>query len=288
MKVTKAVITAAGKKQHNLPLQTLIDRDGVEKSVLRIIVEEALCGGVEEIGVIVPPGDVTPYQDVVKEHVGRLTFIPQNEPLGYGHAIHCAKDFVGNDPFLHMVGDHLHIGQEAKSCAIELIEIAETEKAAVSAVQATRENLLPYFGTIGGQRVQGKKNLYEVSRVIEKPTPTQAEQELIIPGMRAGYYLCFFGMHVLTPAAIGILGEKLANASDPKTVTLSDALNELAMREKLLALGKSEQRYDIGVKYGLLTAQIALAMSGKDRDEVLTKLIELLAIREQSAGRQKE
>ena len=288
MKVKKALITAAGKGQHNLPLQTLIDRDGVEKAVLRIIVEEALCGGVEEIGVLVPPGDVSPYEEVVKEHIGHLTFIHQNEPLGYGHAIYCARDFVGSDPFLHMVGDHLHIGRKSKSCAEELIGIAESEKAAVSAVQATRENLLPYFGTIGGKRVQGKKNLYEVDRVIEKPTPTQAEQDLIIPGMRAGYYLCFFGMHVLTSTVIDILGRLLSEASDPKTVTLSDALNELAQQEKLLALGKSDQRYDIGVKYGLLTAQIALAMSGKDRDEVLTKLLELLYIREQNAGRHEE
>ena len=76
----------------------------------------------------------------------------------------------------------------------------------MSAVQATRESLLPYYGTVGGRRVPGRQDLYEIEDVIEKPTPTEAEQRLIVPGLRAGHYLCFFGMHVLTPAVMEILG----------------------------------------------------------------------------------
>ena len=93
MKIRKAVITAAGKNQRHLPLQTLIDRDGTEKSVLQIIVEETLRGGVEEICVIVQPGDKSSYKDVVGDHAGRLNFVEQKKSLGYGHAIYCAKDF---------------------------------------------------------------------------------------------------------------------------------------------------------------------------------------------------
>ena len=111
MKITKAVITAAGRKQRSLPLQTLVDRDGAQKSVLRIIVEEALRAGVEEICVVVCPGDEAAYAEAVGDVNARLAFVPQAEPLGYGHAIYCARDFVGGQPFLHLVGDHLWVSR---------------------------------------------------------------------------------------------------------------------------------------------------------------------------------
>jgi UTP--glucose-1-phosphate uridylyltransferase len=150
-------------------------------------------------------------------------------------------------------------------------------------VHATRESLLPYYGVIGGRRVSGRSDLYRVETVIEKPTPTEAEQRLIVPGLRAGRYLCFFGMHVLTPAIFDILEQHIAAAGEHGGVTLSAALAELAQREQYLALEIQDWRYDVGVKYGLLTAQLALALSGQDRDEVLSKLLELLAVRELGA-----
>lgn len=282
MKINKAVITAAGRKQRTLPLQTLIDRDGTEKSVLSILIEEVLRAGVEEICVIVRPGDEAAYADVAGDHAGRLHFVHQPEPLGYGHAIYCAREFVGQDPFLHLVGDHLYVSRTEKGCAQQLVEMARTEACAMSLVQATRESLLPNFGTVGGRLVSGRQDLYQVDTVIEKPTPTQAEQYLIVPGLRAGHYLCFFGMHVLTPTVIDILGQQLETKRTEKSVTLSDALAQSAKREQYLALAIPDWRYDVGAKYGLLTAQLALALSGQDRDEVLAQLLELLAVREMS------
>jgi UTP--glucose-1-phosphate uridylyltransferase len=280
MKITKAVITAAGDGQRNLPLQTLVDRDSTEKSVLQILVEEVLRANVEEICIVVCPGDETSYITVVGGHASRLHFVHQTESLGYGHAIYCARDFVGDDPFLHLVGDHLYVSRSEKGCAQHLVEVAEVESCAVSAVQATREHLLPYYGTVGGRREPDKKHVYRIETVIEKPTPTEAEQRLIVPGLRAGYYLCFFGMHVLTPTVIDILEQKLKMTNEKRKVTLSEALAELARHEQYLALEKTDWRYDVGVKYGLLTAQLALALSGQDRDEVLSTLLSLLAMRE--------
>ena len=277
MKVSKAVITAAGKKQRNLPLQTLIDRDGTEKSVLQIIIEEALRANVEEICIVVCPGDEKTYINVVGDHAGRLHFVHQENALGYGHAVYCAKEFVGKEPFLHLVGDHLYVSRKEKGCALQLVEVAELEACSVSAVQPARENLLAYYGVVGGRREPGKKYIYRVEKVIEKPTPTEAEQKLIVSGLRASHYLCFFGMHVLTPMVMEILEHKIA---ENKKVTLSDALTDLSNHEKYLALEMSDWRYDVGVKYGLLSAQVALALSGKDRDEVLSKLLTLLAMRE--------
>jgi UTP--glucose-1-phosphate uridylyltransferase len=283
MHITKAVITAAGRNQRTLPMQTLTDRDGAEKSVLAILVEEVLSAGIDEIAVVVAPGDEGPYAAAVGDHAGRLHFIPQIDPRGYGHAIYCAKAFTGDAPFLHLVGDHLYVSGDTQSCAQQLVAVAEVEDCAVSAVQATRENLLPYYGTVGGKRVSGRKDLYEIDTVIEKPTPTEAELHLIVPGLRAGHYLCFFGMHVLTPAVMEILESRISESANQR-VTLSEALAVLATREKYLALEERALRYDVGVKYGLLVAQMALALSGDDRDEVLARLVELLATRELRRG----
>jgi UTP--glucose-1-phosphate uridylyltransferase len=277
MKITKAIITAAGQKQRVLPLQTLIDRDGEQKSVLRIIVEEVLRAGIEKICLVVCPGDEGPYAKSVGDHAGSLTFVQQEKPLGYGHAVYCARNFAAGEPFLHLVGDHLYVSHTSKGCAQQLVEVAEAEACAVSAVQASHESLLPYFGTLGGRRVAGHADLYLVEDVIEKPTPTEAEQRLMVPGLRAGYYLCFFGMHVLTPTVIELLEKRIRAAGERGGVDLSGALAELATRERYLALEKLGWRYDVGVRYGLLRAQLALALSGRDREEVLAQMIELLA-----------
>ena len=277
MKTRKAVITAAGRTQRNLPLQTLVDRDGQSKTALIVLLDEVLQAGIEEIGLVICPGDQPAFAAAAGAHVDRIRFIEQPAPLGYGHAVLCAQDFTGRDPFLLLVGDHLYVSKGPTSCARQLLEIASTEACAVSAVQATHESKLPYYGVVGARRLPGQAGLYQVDRVLEKPTPTVAEQKLIVPGLRAGYYLCFFGMHVLTPGVMDILRELSAEARGAGGVHLSDALAKAAERERYLACELQGRRYDIGVPYGLFTAQLALALSGQDRDEVLTKLVELLA-----------
>jgi UTP--glucose-1-phosphate uridylyltransferase len=175
-----------------------------------------------------------------------------------------------------MVGDHLYVSSGARPSAQRLVELAGAEECSVSGVQATRESLLPRFGTVAGRRVSGRSDLYRIDTVIEKPTPTEAEQRLMVPGIRAGYYLCFFGIHVLTPAVMDLL----ANGAS----TLSAALAELARREQYLALEDEGRRYDLGAPYGLLIAQLALALNGQDRAQVLSQMLELLADRELRAA----
>jgi UTP--glucose-1-phosphate uridylyltransferase len=278
-RITRAVITAAGAGQRTLPLHVLVDRDGAEKTALQIIVEEALAAGVENVGVVVRPGDEAAYRQAAGGHAARLQFIPQSDPRGYGHALHCARDFTGGEPFLHMVSDHLYVSAGPQGCARQLVDAALAEGCAVSAVQATRENMLPFYGAVGGRRVPRSPNLYQIEVVREKPTPTQAEQELIVPGLRAGHYLCFFGMHVLTPAIMPLLEAHLARAGGVP-VPLSPALAELASRERHLALEVAGRRYNLGLKYGMLQAQLALALEGRDRAEVLAQMVELLAARQ--------
>ena len=283
MKIKKAVITAAGRDQRALPLQTLIDRDGEEKSVLSILAEQALAASVEEICFVVWPGDEARYAQAAGKHAGRIRFVAQPQPKGYGHAVYCAREFTAGAPFLHLVGDHLYVSGTPQSCAECLVEVAENEECAISAVQPTRENLLPNYGAVAARRVPSRHDLYRVETVLEKPTLTEAEQRLIVSGMRAGHYLCFFGMHVLTPAVMDLLAQRVAAEPDGK-VALSPTLAELARREQYLALEAPGRRYDIGARYGLLTAQLALALNGRDRSEVLSQMLELLAMREVAAA----
>jgi len=278
MRIKKAVITAAAKQQRNLPMQTLFDQQGSERSVLSLIVREAVRAGIEDVGIVVWPGDEEPYSKLLSDNGARLTFVRQTEAQGYAHAVFCARDFVKDEPFLHSVGDHIYVGSEPGACARRLVEAATAEDCAVSAVQVTRESLLPRFGAVGGQQVPGKPGFYRVDAVLEKPNPTEAEQRLIVPGLRSGHYLCFFGMHVLTPAIFDILSAAFANTPGGR-VTLSSALAELAQREHYLAMIQAGQRFDIGVKYGLFTAQLALALNGEDRVEILTELVNVLAAR---------
>lgn len=277
MDIKKAIITAAGKSQRTLPLQSLVDRDGVTKTALQIIIEEILQSGIDEICVIVCPGDQAAYTTAAGPHAKRLQFIEQTNPLGYGHAVFCGREFTGKAPFLLLVGDHLYLSGAQKRCAQQLVETASAENCSVSAVQATHESKLPFYGAIGGRLVTGRKGLFEIAEVVEKPTPTEAEQRLIVPGLRAGHYLCFFGMHVLTPLVMDLLAEDVTRVGAQGGVHLSNALSKLAGRERYLASELQGRRHDIGAKYGLLTAQLALALDGQDRDEVLTGLVELLA-----------
>jgi UTP--glucose-1-phosphate uridylyltransferase len=273
MKIQKAVITAASPHQRTLPLQTLIDRDGAEKPVLRILLDEIRSADVYEICVVIAPGDEEAFARAAGDR--SIRFLTQDEPRGYAHALYSARPFTKDDPFLHLVGDHLYVGNGAHPTQ-RLVHTAEASNCSVSAVQATRESLLPLYGTIGGRRMSGQADLYRVERVIEKPTPTEAEQNLTISGLRAGHYLCFFGMHVLTPKVLDIIAEKLSASED--RVTLSDALAELAGREQYLALEQTSRRYDVGIRYGLFRAQLALALHGKDRSAVLAQLLEVVAL----------
>jgi UTP--glucose-1-phosphate uridylyltransferase len=280
VEITQALITAAGECQRRLPLQTLVDRDGAPKTALQILIEEVLQSGIEEIVIVVTPGDIPAFTQAAGAFAPRLRFVEQSQPLGYGHAVWSARETLGNAPFLLLVGDHLYVSSTADRCAKQLISVARNESCAVSAVQATHESKLPLYGAVGGRLEAGRRGLYQVSEILEKPSPTEAEQRLIVPGLRAGHYLCFFGMHVLPPAIMTLLGEEIAAANGKWKVHLTNSLAKLAGRERYLALELQGRRYDIGLKYGLLTAQLALALSGKDRDEVLTGLADMLARRD--------
>jgi len=280
VEIKQALITAAGPSQRRLPLQALVDRDGVSKTALQILLEEAIQAGMDRIVVVVAPGDIPAFTLAAGNLSSRLSFVEQTAPLGYGHAVLSARQALANEPFLLLVGDHLYVSGGAQRCAQQLAQVAQAQNCSVSAVQATHESKLPLYGTVGGRLLAGRPGLYEVTEVIEKPTPTEAEQQLIVPGLRAGNYLCFFGMHVLTPMVMELLAEDVQRAGAQGGVPLTAALARLAQHERYLAVELQGRRYDMGLKYGLLSAQFALALDGQDRDEILSGLVEMLARRD--------
>lgn len=276
MKITKALITLADPNKRSLPLQTLVDQSGKTRSALEIILAEVLSAGVEEIGIVVCPNSAASYSEAAGEHANRIHFIEQEEPNGYAQAILLAEKFIGENAFLHLVGDHLCVSETGASCARQIVDIAERYKAAVSGVQSTNESQIASFGAVGGRLADRGDRVYQVDRVIEKPSPTEAELDLLVPGLRSGNYLCFFGIHVLKPSIFAILKETTAQAGRDSR-SLSSALDAFAKRERLLAFEVSGHRYDIGSDYGLLFAQLALSFSGKDREKVVSGILGMLA-----------
>ena len=275
MKIRKAVVTAAKRSEHALPLQRLVDREGVERSALELILLEIMSAEIDHVCIVIVDGDEPHFRSAAGDFSGQLEFVSQAEPRGYADALWCARDFVGSDPFLHLVSDHLYLSRTDLTCAQQLVHLASQQNCSVTAVEQTREHRLPYFGAIGGRRVPQRNDLYEVTTILEKPTPTLAEQELVTAGLRSGHYLGVFGLHVLTPLVMSLIEELLATGQPQ--LPLSPALAMLAKRERYLALEVAGSRHDIGRKYGLLVAQLAHCLDGPDRDWILTELVQLLS-----------
>lgn len=278
MRVKKAVITAAGEKQRHLPLQTIVDAKGRSRKVLGLLIDEVASAGIDHVGVVIRPGTESIYSEAAEEVDAKVTFIEQPEPKGYGNAVLCAAEFTGNDPFVLMVSDHIYVSDSpTATCAQQLVEAAEKEGCVVSAVQSTHESRLSYFGAIGGTLFDPSRDLYEVTTVLEKPTPTLAEQKIMTPGLRNGHYLCYLGMHVLQPLVLEVLARRESELAPGERLELSPAMNEIATSGRYLAHAIKGRRYDLDRRHGLLIGQLAVSLAGQYRDEVLASIVDLLA-----------
>ncbi len=255
MKVKRAVITAAARGERLYPVADtiqkamlpVVDLDGLHKPVIQIIAEEAFSSGIEELCVVCAPGDGERYisaftslrDNLVKSYKGsdwatqqadkidyllsRLHFAEQAEALGYGHAVYCARDFVQGEPFLLLLGDYLYVSAVAgQRCAAQLLALATQQDCSVSAVNPTIEHQIGRYGTLTGKHVPAQQGVYEIEKIIEKPSLSTAELELQTPGLRAGYYLCFFGMHVLTPTVFDILARHQGQGTGNLLLTPAD------------------------------------------------------------------
>jgi UTP--glucose-1-phosphate uridylyltransferase len=277
VKFTKAIIPMGSARHRDLPLQHITTGDGRTKRVVALHIEELLAAGIEQVALVTSPGSAPLFSEVEAQFGSQVILIEQAEPRGFGHAILCTERWVADEPFLLQVCDHVFITYASTSCTRQLIETAERESCAVSAVQVTPESQLPYFGVIGGHRVKGDDQLYAVDAVLEKPTPTVAEEQCVISGLRQGSYLGFFGTHALTPSIFGQLREIESELPPNAVYGLTEALARLLECEKYLALEVRGHRIDLEGPFGLLRAQVALALHGSRREAVLQLMLEEVA-----------
>ncbi len=303
--VKKAIITAAGKGTRLYPgtnavqkeLFPLVDRDGIAKPTIQIIAEQALSAGVEEIAIVVQPGEESAFQshfqglsdiakqsfankrwglkqaDILERLKQRITYIHQSRQEGYGHAVHCAKEWVGNDPVLLMLGDHVYISHLESSCVHQLITGFERYQQSIYAVKRTPADRIYLFGTVTGTLVDKDPAAYQLDKIVEKPDVTYARQHLETAGLPEGWYLTFFGMHVLTPMIFTILTEHIEkNIRDKGEIQLTTAQAELCEREGAVGLEIKGDRLDMGTPLGYLETMFALALHGAFSHEIESML----------------
>jgi UTP--glucose-1-phosphate uridylyltransferase len=312
-KVRKAVITAAGRGTRQYPASTavqkemfpMVDRDGLTKPVIQIIGEEAIDSGIEEICIITQPGEEGQYRDYFKrldsemvkafrgkdwailesEKLGafgeRLHFAEQKSPEGFGHAVYQAREFVGDEPFLLLLGDHIYVSDIKDRCARQLIKIYEQYMLdAVTGVQPTIERLLHLFGVLKGSPFDVARGIFKAELIIEKPSVETAREQLASPGLPAGNYLAHFGMHVFSPRIFDSLEYLIKNdIREKKEIQLTAAQEHLRQNsDKYWAVVTQGQRYDTGIPYGLMETQLALALNGIHRTEICEAIARILAM----------
>lgn len=277
-RVRRAVIPAAGfgtrlfpaSKATKKELFPIVDRDGIAKPAILFTVQEALDAGIEEIIVIVQPGDLDEFASFFNDPVTienfnklpkhfqdfssrildigkRVTFITQKAQEGFGHAIFCARDAVGGEPFLLMLGDHLYRAGGEKTCAAQLVEAYTRYGTNILGLRRTPEEEIANYGTVGGVWVEEDRVL-NVSEFAEKPTVDYARTNLRAPGMTEGEYLTVFGLYIIKPQIFDILDEHIANnVRERGEFQLTSALDRLRREDGFYGLIMDGLRYDIGM-----------------------------------------
>ena len=277
-KVRKAVIPAAGFGTRLFPatkatkkeLFPIVDRDGIAKPAILLIVEEALKAGIDEVHLIVQEHDLEAFQSffnvqVTIENYNKLprhfqeyakrileigrhvSFVMQEAQEGFGHAVYCAREAVGNEPFLLMLGDHLYRSDGEKSCAQQLVEAYNRYGISTLGLRRTPEDQIANFGTVTGVWTDDE-SLLSVTEFAEKPTVDYARNNLRVNGLPEGEYLTVFGQYIIKPQIFDYLEEHITNnVRERGEFQLTSALDRLRQEDGFMGLIVDGQRYDIGL-----------------------------------------
>jgi UTP--glucose-1-phosphate uridylyltransferase len=304
-RVTKAIIPAAGLGTRQYPATQatrkeffpLADRDGFSKPVIQIVVEEALAGGAEEVCIVCQPGAEEEFrryfrpmpEDLRARFSGKDWALEQSEQLrrlgeciryvvqerqeGLGHAVWCAREWAGGEPVLALLGDHVYVSTTEVRCAAQLTSAYEAlgahEGGSLTALVPVGPESLPRFGVARGRPADRDGRQIVAEGFIEKPDEATARTRCRIEGLPADTYLAHFGMHVFSPGIFEVLDEMVrSDRRDRGEFQLTTAQDILCAREPYAGLVMDGVHYDIGTPSGLLEAQLALAVSGRLRDDV--------------------
>jgi UTP-glucose-1-phosphate uridylyltransferase/mevalonate kinase len=278
-KVRKAVIPAAGfgtrlfpaSKATKKELFPIVDRDGIAKPAILLIVEEALKAGIDEVIIIVQKQDLEAFQSFFNVQVsienynklprhfqdyaqrileiGRhITFAIQERQEGFGHAVYSAREAVGNEPFLLMLGDHIYRSDGERSCAQQLIEAYNKHGKSVLGLRRTPEGMIANFGTATGIWIDDEENLLNVTEFAEKPTVDYARNNLRVAGLPEDEYLTVFGQYIIKPQIFDYLEEHIEhNVRERGEFQLTSTLDRLRQEDGFLGLVVDGQRFDIGL-----------------------------------------
>ena len=277
-KVRKAVIPAAGFGTRLFPatkavkkeLFPIIDRDGRAKPVIMVIVEEAISSGIEEIGIVAQKGDRTLFEDFFKtppseelfkklspenqeysqylQDLGnRITILTQDEQEGYGHAVFCAKEWVKDEPFLLMLGDHLYASDNETSCARQVLDVYEQVGQSVVGLSVMPAKILHKVGCVTGFW-QEPNSILCATQIYEKPDIEYARSHLHVEGMADDLFLGLFGIYALKPKIFDFLEEHISqNFRERGEFQLTSCLDRLRQEEGVTGYLVKGQYFDMGM-----------------------------------------
>ena len=303
-RIRKGVITAAGRGTRLLPatrtvqkeLFPLVDVDGRAKPIIQILVEELTASGIEEICIVANTANIEPMRRHFAEEPGaaKISFAVQATQEGYGHAVFQARDWVGGEPFVLTLGDHVYFSERAPErpprpnsgvpdlavalsclapqnwgegassepsprCTRQVMDAFEANGCSVSSVFAVAEASVTRYGIIAG--MERGDGLYSVRAMAEKPTAAFAQSNLRTVGLPDGHYLSFFGIHAFTPTIFDCLAQLIdTDKRERGEFQLTSAQELLFAKEDYLLSKVAGVRCDMGVPEGLIETQIALAL----------------------------
>lgn len=286
LKVRKAIIPAAGLGTRFLPATKAQPKEMlpiVDKPTIQYIVEEAIASGIEDIMIVTGRGKRAiedhfdksyELEDILNRkgendllclvqdisNLVNIHYIRQKEPKGLGHAIYCAKSFIGDEPFAVMLGDDI-VDSEVP-CLKQMIEIYDRLNTTIVGVQSVPDEEVSRYGIVECKKTE--ERIYSVSDLVEKPERSKAPSNIAI-----------LGRYIITPAIF----RYLENAEPGKggEIQLTDALKRLLHSEKMFAYDFIGKRYDVGNKLGFLQATVEFALKREDLKNDFSKYLKDIA-----------
>lgn len=287
MKVRKAIIPAAGMGTRVLPVSKAVPKEMlniVDKPAIQYIVEEAFASGIEEVLIITNrnkgaiedhfdhafeletklkdnPDKKDLYQDVLScSQFGNIYFLRQKETKGLGHAVLCARNFVGNEPFAVLYGDDVIYSQVPVTK--QLCDVYEKYNKGIVGVKEVSDEAITKYCSLKTEHIEG--NCYSCTDMIEKPKPEQI----------MGNY-SILGRVILPPTIFDILEETPLGAGNE--LQLTDAMKTLAQNEGVIAVDYEGKRFDMGNKFGILEANIEVGLKHPETKDALKEYIKKIA-----------
>ena len=287
MKVRKAVIPAAGLGTRFLPATKAIPKEMlpiVDKPTIQYIVEEVVASGIEDVLIITGRNkssveehfdraveleynlENTNKEELLKEikkisKMINIHTVRQKDPLGLGHAVYCAKAFVGNEPFAVLLGDD--VVDSKKPCLAQMLEVYEEYKASILGVQPVEWEQVHKYGIVSGAKIN--ERIYSVNDLVEKPDKDEAPTNIAI-----------LGRYILTPEIFKMLESTKAGVNGE--IQLTDGLKKLCSLNDIYAYVFEGRRYDVGSKLGFLEANLDFALKNGELREGLLKHLKTIDI----------